>query len=129
MFDIGFWEILLIGVVALLVVGPKEFPSMIRNVAQGLGKMRGFVSSVKSDLDYEIDKANEIKAMVEKEAEIARLHQIIEDNAATVSVKGNSADASKGDESGPVRVNSEAAPDKPSEHGAAPRGEKLGDSK
>ena len=76
MFDIGFLEIVLIGVVALLVVGPNEFPGLVRNVGRGLGKLRGFLSSVKSDLDFEIDKANEIKQMVEKEAEIARLHEI-----------------------------------------------------
>ena len=127
MFDIGFWEILLIGVVALLVVGPKEFPSMIRNVAQGLGKMRGFISSVKSDLDYEIDKANEIKAMVEKEAEIARLHQIIEENAATVAVPGSKADTAKAAE----KPNADAAPSTQdgANKGAAQSGERGGESK
>jgi len=112
MFDIGFWEILMIGVVALLVVGPKEFPALIRNVARGLGKMRAFVSSVKSDLDYEIDKANEVKAMIEKEAEIARLHEIIEENASSISVKGKQSDASKVDalnESGKTETDQESA--------------------
>ena len=88
MFDIGFLELVLIGVVALLVVGPDEFPGMVRNIGRGLGKLRGFLGSVKSDLDFEIDKANEIKQMMEKEAEIARLHEIIEQNAATVPVQG-----------------------------------------
>ncbi len=96
MFDIGFLEIMVIGVVALLVVGPNELPGLIRNVGRGLGKLRGFLSSVKSDLDFEIDKANEIKQMVEKESEIARLHEIIERNAATVPVQGRPADEPSG---------------------------------
>ena len=96
MFDIGFLEIVLIGVVALLVVGPDEFPSLVRNIGRGLGKLRGFLGSVKSDLDFEIDKANEIKQMMEKEAEIARLHEIIEQNAATVPVQGRPAEESSG---------------------------------
>lgn len=98
MFDIGFLEIVLIAVVALLVVGPNEFPALVRNIGRGLGKMRSFLSSVKSDLDYEIDKANEIRQLMEKEAEIARLHEIIEKNAATVPVQGKPAEEpSRGD--------------------------------
>lgn len=95
MFDIGFLEIILIAVVALLVVGPNEFPSLVRNIGRGLGKLRGFLGSVKSDLDFEIDKANEIKQMVEKETEIARLHEIIEKNAATVPVQGRPVEESE----------------------------------
>lgn len=95
MFDIGFWEIILIAVVALLVVGPSEFPGLVRNIGRGLGKLRGFLSSVKSDLDYEIDKANEIKQLMEKESEIARLHEIIDKNAATVPVQGEPAEPSR----------------------------------
>jgi len=95
MFDIGFWEIVLIAVVALLVVGPNEFPALIRNIGRGLGKLRGFLGSVKADLDYEIDKANEIKQMMEKEAEIARLHEIIEQNAESISVQGRTAEPGK----------------------------------
>lgn len=95
MFDIGFLEILLIAVVALLVVGPSEFPALVRNIGRGLGKARNFLSSVKSDLDFEIDKANEIRQLKEKEAEIARLHEIIEQNAATVPVQGKPAEPSR----------------------------------
>lgn len=95
MFDIGFWEIVLIAVVALLVVGPNEFPALVRNIGQGLGKLRAFLGSVKSDLGYEIDKANEIKQMLEKEAEIARLHEIIDKNSATVPVQGRPVEPSK----------------------------------
>lgn len=91
MFDIGFWEIILIAVVALLVVGPNEFPSLIRNIGRGAGKVRGFLSSIKSDLDYEIDKADEIKRLLEEEAKIADLHKILDKDSVAMPVQGRSA--------------------------------------
>ncbi len=91
MFDIGFWEIVLIGVVALLVVGPNEFPSLVRNIGRGVGKMRGMLSSVKADLDYEIDKANELKRLMEKESEILELHRLIEANSAKEAAEASEA--------------------------------------
>ncbi len=78
MFDIGFWEIIVITVVALVVVGPDEFPSLVRSIGTGLGKARRFLSSVKSDLDYEIDRANEVKRLLAEEAKIAEMHQSLE---------------------------------------------------
>jgi len=78
MFDIGFWEIIVITVVALVVVGPDEFPSLVRSIGTGLGKVRRFLSSVKSDLDYEIDRANEVKRLIAEETKIAEMHQSLE---------------------------------------------------
>ncbi|MFC1748343.1 Sec-independent protein translocase protein TatB [Pseudomonadota bacterium] len=91
MFDIGFWEIILISVVALLVVGPNEFPTLVRNIGHGMGKVRGFLSSVKTDLDYEIDKANEVKRLMEKEGEIADLHRMIQENSAKEALQASEA--------------------------------------
>ncbi len=90
MFDIGFWEIVLIGVVALLVVGPEEFPSMLRNVGRGIGKARRFLSSVKSDLDFEIDKANELKRLVTKETELSELHTMLGKTSSSAPEQGAS---------------------------------------
>ena len=78
MFEIGFSEIVLIAIVALLVVGPQEFPALIRNIGAWLGKTRRFMSSVKSEFDREINKADEIKRMIAKEAEIAELHETLD---------------------------------------------------
>lgn len=91
MFDIGFWEIILIAVIALLVVGPSEFPALVKNIGNGVGKFRGFLSSVKTDLDYEIDKAAEIKRLVEKESEIADLHRMIQENSAKEALEASKA--------------------------------------
>lgn len=82
MFDIGFWELVMVGVVALLVVGPKELPALAQNIGRGIGKVRGFIGAMKADLNYEIEKANELKRLMEKESEIAELHRILKENAA-----------------------------------------------
>jgi sec-independent protein translocase protein TatB len=44
MFDIGWSELLVIGIVALVVIGPKELPGVVRAVAQNLGKLRRMAS-------------------------------------------------------------------------------------
>lgn len=60
MFDIGFWEISLIGVVALLVVGPERLPGMARTVGLYAGKMRRWVSQVRGEVEREL-RADEIR--------------------------------------------------------------------
>lgn len=82
MFDIGFWELVLCGVIALLVVGPKDLPALVHNIGRGIGKVRGLINAMKSDLNYEIEKANELKRLMEKESEIAELHKLLKENAA-----------------------------------------------
>ena len=78
MFDIGFWEIALIAVVALLVVGPDEFPALVRNISAWIGKVRRFMSETKDDLNREFSKAEELKQLIEREASLASLHEKID---------------------------------------------------
>lgn len=75
MFDIGFSEIVLIAVVALLVVGPKEFPTLVRKVGEWVGALRRAINTVKNEIDNEIHKADEIKRLMERELEIAEAHK------------------------------------------------------
>ncbi len=44
MFDIGWSELLVIGIVALVVIGPKELPGVVRSVAQNIAKLRRMAS-------------------------------------------------------------------------------------
>lgn len=78
MFDIGFWELALIAVVALLVIGPERLPGVARTAGLWLGKARSFIASVKADVDREL-KAEELKRIMEKQAELPGLHDIIEE--------------------------------------------------
>ena len=78
MFDVGFFELLLIGIVALLVVGPERLPKVARTAGMWLGRGRRFVNSVKDDIDREI-KADELRQILDKQKQNNPLHEIVED--------------------------------------------------
>ena len=78
MFDIGFWELLVIGVVALLVIGPERLPKVARTAGLWVGRARRFVGTVKADIDREI-AADELKKVLRKQADSSGLHDIIEE--------------------------------------------------
>lgn len=54
MFEIGFWELLLIAVVGLVVLGPEKLPVAIRNVSRWLGAARRMAGSVRDELEQEL---------------------------------------------------------------------------
>ncbi len=54
MFDVGFWELALIGAVALIIVGPERLPGVAHTVGLWVGKARRMVRDVKADIDREI---------------------------------------------------------------------------
>ena len=84
MFDIGFWELLVIGVVALLVIGPERLPKVARTAGLWVGRARRFVVSVKADIDREI-AAEELKKVLAKQAESSGLHEIIEETRQSIA--------------------------------------------
>ncbi len=55
MFDIGFSELILIGLVALVVVGPKRLPVATRTVGTLLGRAQRYVNDVKGDIQRQMD--------------------------------------------------------------------------
>ncbi|MCA1924953.1 MAG: Sec-independent protein translocase protein TatB [Thiobacillus sp.] len=60
MFDIGFTELLVIGVVALIVIGPERLPKVARTAGHLYGRMQRYVSTVKSDISREM-QADELR--------------------------------------------------------------------
>lgn len=84
MFDIGFWELALIGVVALLVVGPERLPGLARTAGMWVGRLRRFVSSVKSDIDREL-RADELRQALNKPQN--DIYEILEDRTPVTSAK------------------------------------------
>ena len=81
MFDIGFWELGLIGVVALLVIGPERLPGVARSAGMWIGRARRFVSTTQAEINKELSKADELKRLMEEQAKIKSAHEIIEQTA------------------------------------------------
>src|ERR1700686_3238082 len=74
MFDIGWGEVLLIGIVALIAIGPKELPTVLRTLGQWMGKVRRMAAEFQGQFQ---------EAM--REAEMADLKKQADDLASTVS--------------------------------------------
>jgi len=55
MFDIGFSELIVIGVVALVVIGPERLPRVARTLGHLFGRLQRYVAQVKSDINREMD--------------------------------------------------------------------------
>ena len=83
MFDIGFWELAVIGVIALLVVGPERLPSVARNVGLWVGRIRRYVSHVKRDIERELH-AEEVRALIEDPEGIDGLRDVARETASVL---------------------------------------------
>ena len=55
MFDIAFTELMVIGVIALIVIGPEKLPRVARTVGHLAGRLQRYVSDVKADINREIE--------------------------------------------------------------------------
>ena len=62
MFDIGFSELLVIGLVALVVIGPERLPRVARTLGHLAGRLQRYVGDVKADINREIE-LDELKRM------------------------------------------------------------------
>ncbi len=82
MFDVGFAEIVLVMVIALLVVGPERLPRLARTAGLWLGKARAFVQSVREDVEREL-AAEELKRVMDETGrigeELGQVREIIEE--------------------------------------------------
>lgn len=70
MFDFGLGELLLVGVVALIVLGPERLPQAARTAGRLVGKLQGFVNNVKQELNTqaELDELRKVKQEFETAA-------------------------------------------------------------
>jgi len=93
MFDIGFWELVLIAVMALLILGPERLPVAIRTVRQWVTSARQFSHSVKAELNEEL-RVHELHTNLKKaeqnnlqdlSPEIADSLKILREAAASVN--------------------------------------------
>jgi sec-independent protein translocase protein TatB len=84
MFDIGFSEMIVIGVVALVVIGPERLPKVARTAGALFGRMQRYVADVKADINREID-ASELKDLKKTMTEAASsFEQSVSSHAAEI---------------------------------------------
>jgi sec-independent protein translocase protein TatB len=84
MFDIGFSEMLVIGIVALVVIGPERLPKVARTLGHLFGKLQRYVTQVKSDINREMEAAELGKMKTEFESAARSFQGDMESKAAEV---------------------------------------------
>jgi sec-independent protein translocase protein TatB len=74
MFDIGWSELLVIGIVALVVIGPKELPGVVRTLGQTMAKLRRMAADFQNQFNEAMREAElaDLKKDAEKMIESAR---------------------------------------------------------
>ena len=74
MFDVSFTELLVIGVVALVVIGPERLPKVARTIGHLVGRAQRYVNDVKSDIqrEVELDDLRKLKDQMQDAAQSVR---------------------------------------------------------
>jgi sec-independent protein translocase protein TatB len=79
MFDMGFTEMMLIGIVALVVIGPEKLPGVARTAGKYFSRLRSFMMNVRADVESEL-KADELREMFEaQQKELQSLKEVVSD--------------------------------------------------
>ena len=133
MFDMGFTEMMLIGIVALIVIGPERLPGVARTAGKYFGRLKRFMTTVKADVEQELraDELREILARQQQEDTISDAGQEIEQEANALSDAGEAvvqtvAETSAGDSVAETVAESSAG-DPVAETASAPPAEEAED--
>jgi sec-independent protein translocase protein TatB len=76
MFDVAFSELLVIGVVALIVIGPERLPKVARTAGAWLGRLNRYVAQVKQDIDRDI-QLEELRKLQQQMKDTAQKYEVI----------------------------------------------------
>ena len=79
MFDIGFWEIVFIAIVGLLVIGPDRLPEVARTVGLWVGRVQRLIQTVKTDIHHELENEHLKKTLGEQSEQINELKTMVDD--------------------------------------------------
>lgn len=89
MFDIGFSELLVIGVVALIVIGPERLPKVARTAGSLLGRLNRYVSQVKQDVERDIHLEELRKVQKDMQESAQRFEIVAEETGGSVKAEAN----------------------------------------
>ncbi len=83
MFEIGFWELVLIGIIALVVLGPERLPGAARTLGQWAGRARSYLRHFTSELEREVGAQDLAK---QARAQMTEIRRGVEEQASPSSV-------------------------------------------
>jgi len=96
MFDIGFWEMAFISIIALVVIGPEKLPAAAKTAGMWVGKARRMVGDVKADIKREMDENDALSGVKDLKNEISsvskNIKQDIDDNLKDTGLKSTDSD-------------------------------------
>lgn len=121
MFDIGFFELLVIAVVGLLVIGPERLPETIRTILLALGRVKRGLTETRQELERQIG-ADDIRRQLHNEEIMSRLEKTRRDIDETLEApKAIVEDVQQAIEAKPTNVNAktEASTAKPADDSPA----------
>jgi sec-independent protein translocase protein TatB len=84
MFDIGFGELVVIGVVALLVLGPERLPRVARDVGRWIGRARRYVERMREEIDREVELTELQRLRDEIETKVRAAAESVDEAAGAV---------------------------------------------
>ncbi|OGA09240.1 MAG: twin arginine-targeting protein translocase TatB [Betaproteobacteria bacterium RIFCSPLOWO2_02_FULL_65_20] len=121
MFDIGFSELMLVAVVALVVIGPERLPAVARTVGHLFGRLQRYVNDVKADIsrEIELDELRKFKNQFEEAAQSVESSVRAEVTGAEASLDAIAAEVNSGDSASADLPAAAAALDAPDAMSAA----------
>lgn len=78
MFDVGFSELLMVGLVALLVLGPEKLPKAARLAGFWVGKARTVLATAKAEIKQELH-AEEMRQLIQQQSIAGELQKVVQD--------------------------------------------------
>ncbi len=120
MFDIGFAEMLIIGIVALLVIGPERLPGVARKAGVYFARLRRFVTNVRADVEREF-RTDELQRMLQQQQdELQSLKDVVNETrkdadleSIEAAVMEAAAEANKDEQTGKAEASTDAKPKSP----------------
>ena len=84
MFEVGFSELCLIGLVSLLVICPEQLPKIARVTGFWIGKNRNMVASVKAEIQAEL-QVEEMRQLIEQHANLSDAQHLLDETESAFS--------------------------------------------